>query len=70
MDRLSLALNKLARTRNRGVPRDTLRPGLQAHVHGNYIVYFRVTDDATLILRIVNSARDPAKLAFDDNGEP
>lgn len=70
LDKLSLALNKLARTGNRGVPRDTLRPGLRALVHGNYMIYFRVTDQAIIIVRIVNTARDLAKLAFDDNGEP
>jgi plasmid stabilization system protein ParE len=66
---LTAALHKLARTGNRGVPRDTLRPGLRAHVHGSYVIYFRLTNEATIILRIVNSARDPAKLDFDDRGE-
>jgi plasmid stabilization system protein ParE len=67
---LTGALHKLARTGNRGVPRDTLRPGLRAHVYGSYVIYFRVADDATIILRIVNSAGDPARLTFDDAGKP
>jgi toxin ParE1/3/4 len=67
--RLSQALIKLARTGNRGVPREAISPGLRAIIHGHYVIYFRLTDDAVVIIRIVNSARDIAKLSFEENGE-
>jgi plasmid stabilization system protein ParE len=65
--KLSDHLERIARTGHSGVPRDTVRPGLRLAVHGRYNIYFRVGDTETVIVRVVHSARDTRRLAFDDD---
>jgi len=58
-------LHVIAQTGHAGVPRSSIRAGLRLSVHGRYNIYFRVTDDETIILHIVHSARDVGRLSFD-----
>lgn len=48
-----------------GVARDWLRPGLRMHPFGNYVAYFRITDDGLLVIRVVHGARDIDSIIFD-----
>ena len=66
VERLLASLAKVARTGSSGVPRDVIRPGLRLHVHGNYCCYFRIIENRLVVLRIVSSARDVGRIAFDD----
>ena len=61
-----MAIEKVALTKNRGVPRDAIRMGLRAHIVGKYVIYFRISQDDVIIVRVLHSARDTKKLTFAD----
>lgn len=42
--------------------RADLRPGLRSCVHGNYLIFYRIEDDAIEIARVIHGARDIANL--------
>lgn len=60
-------LHRLAALGHAGVPRDSIRPGLRLSIFGRYNIYFRVTEEQTIILRVVHSARDVGRLSFDES---
>ena len=41
-----------------GRARDELRPGLRSIVVGDYLLFYRVTDDAVEIVRFLHGSRD------------
>ena len=49
-----------------GPARKHLAPGLRAHFHGNYTLYYRFTETELIILHVVHGARDQAAL-FEEN---
>jgi toxin ParE1/3/4 len=53
-----------------GPSRENLAPGLRAHFHRDYVIYYRATDTALVIVRVVHGARDRAALFSDDQGAP
>lgn len=57
-------LTTLAELGHSGVSREWINPGLRLHVIGNYCAYFRVTEDATRIVRVLNGARDVNAVVF------
>ena len=59
-------MHKIVRTRNKGVLSDDVRKGLCAHGHGNCIIFFRVANDETIVVRVWHGARDLEKLSFGD----
>jgi antitoxin ParD1/3/4 len=62
---LTAKLRWIARSGFAGTPRDRVRQGLRGHTYRNRIIYFRVTEEAVTILRVVHAARDQSKLNFD-----
>lgn len=48
-----------------GRSRDDVSPGMRAFVHGNYVIYYLVTEDEIAIIRILHGARKYEDL-FDD----
>ena len=46
-----------------GPSRDSLARGLRAHVYGKYVMYYRVTDTALTVVRVVHGARDQMALS-------
>ena len=63
--RLDTAMHKAARSGTTGVPRDWVRPGLRALIVGNYLIYFRLADNALTVIRVVHSAQDIGAMSFD-----
>jgi plasmid stabilization system protein ParE len=63
-------LEQVARLGHSGSPRDAISPGLRIVAHGNYNIYFRVTRNETIIVRVLHSARDVRRLSFHDNPAP
>lgn len=45
--------------------REHVRPGLRGLSVGRYVVYYRVTEDTVLIVRILHMARDVHRTSFD-----
>ncbi|MFC6853973.1 type II toxin-antitoxin system RelE/ParE family toxin [Marivibrio halodurans] len=45
-----------------GPRRDSLAPGLRAHFFRSYAIYYRITDTALIIMRVLHGARDAAAL--------
>jgi toxin ParE1/3/4 len=45
------------------------RPGLgmRRRVHGNYLIFYRLTDTAAIIVRILHGAMDHERLLFPDD---
>lgn len=64
-DALDAELVKLAHLGHGGVSREAVSPGLRLTVFGNYCIYFRLTDDETIVVRILHGARDISPLSFD-----
>lgn len=67
-DSLDIELQKLAQLGHSGVSREHISPGLRAFLFGSYCFYFRITDDATIIVRVLHGARDIASLSFEGDG--
>jgi plasmid stabilization system protein ParE len=41
--------------------------GLRRRVYGNYLIFYRVTDDAAEIIHVLHGARDYAEIIFPDD---
>lgn len=67
-DALDAELMKLALLGHGGVSREAVSCGLRLTVFGNYCIYFRLTEDETIIVRILHSARDTKHISFDAEG--
>jgi toxin ParE1/3/4 len=63
---LSTQLYKLASLGISGAPRDWIAPGLRAFPYKSHCIYFRMTDDKMIILRIVHGSRDISAQLFSD----
>lgn len=62
---LDAELTKLALLGHSGVSREAVSSGLRLTVFGNYCIYFRLTDDDTIIVRILHGARDIRQISFE-----
>lgn len=56
------AFQPLRRFPQAAAARDHLALGLCVTFHGAYAIYFRATDDAVVIVRVLHGARDAAAL--------
>lgn len=65
LEHIDAELMKLAELGHGGVSREWISPGLRLHVIGQYCVYFRLTDAATRIVRVLHGARDVNAASFD-----
>lgn len=43
-----------------GPARGYLAPGLRAHFHGNYVIYYRASATEIVIVRVLHGSRDVA----------
>lgn len=50
-----------------GEPCFDLGDGMRRHSFGNYVVYYRPTDDAVHILRVLHGARDIQQIQFPES---
>jgi toxin ParE1/3/4 len=53
-----------------GRQRSEMGPNIRSFVTGNYVVYYRSTDEEVLILRIVHGSRDQETIDFGESGGP
>src|SRR5262245_21954880 len=51
-----------------GSPRDDIRPGLRCVVVQRYVLFYRVTEQAVEVLRILHGSRDIDTLMREDEG--
>lgn len=56
----------LAGQPNMGRPRDDLSPGLRSVVIDRHILFYRATDDAVTVVRILHGSQDIAAQVWDD----
>ncbi len=50
-----------------GQKRDEIRPKYRSVTEGDYVIFYRIVDDATLvIMRVAHGKRDLAKLSFSE----
>ena len=68
-DALDAELVKLVLLGHGGVPREAVSAGLLLTVFGNYSIYFRLTDDETIVVRILLCARDTKHIPSTPKGE-
>ena len=47
-----------------GAPRDDLRFGTRSFVHRKYLVFYTVSEDALIVLRVVYGGRDLPAINF------
>jgi plasmid stabilization system protein ParE len=52
-----------------GPTRDQLAPGLRAHFHKSYVIYYTFTETELIIVHVVHSARDAKAIFSGDFGE-
>ena len=50
-----------------GEPCFDLGDGIRRHSFGNYVIYYRPTDDAVHILHVLHGARDIQQIQFPDS---
>lgn len=58
IDRFTAAINLLAGQPELGRAADHLLPGLRSFPIGDYLIFYRRTDDGVFIVRIIHGARD------------
>lgn len=64
IERFTLKFEYLARHTGLGRPRPELADGCKSYPFGNYCLYFRVTEEGILVLRVLHSARDIHQIEF------
>ena len=65
--RLRAAISELRNHPDLGRPSNEVRPGLLRRLAERHVIYFRVTDERLLVVRILHGRMDPAlHLANDD----
>lgn len=68
VERLKRRCNELVPFPGVGRKRDEIKPGYRSVAEGDYVIFYRSTDDdAVEIMRIVNGKRDLGKIAFSDS---
>jgi toxin ParE1/3/4 len=65
-ERIDTALAQLAELGHSGVSREAVSPGLRLTTTGVYCVYFRMTPEETLIVRVLHGSRDASQIGFDE----
>lgn len=58
MRRIEESFEPLRHFPEMGPSHDILGPGLRAHFYGDYVIDYRATESALIIVRIVHGARD------------
>ncbi|WP_460200207.1 type II toxin-antitoxin system RelE/ParE family toxin [Scytonema sp. NUACC21] len=58
LEKLEQRCDRLSANPELGVRRDELLAGMRCLIEGNYCIFYRITDDAIQILRILHGARD------------
>ena len=58
LDRIESKLQALARTPGMGKRRKELLPGLQSFPIGNYVVFYRASEDGIDVIRVLRGSRD------------
>ena len=58
LDRIESKLQALARTPGMGKRREELLPGLQSFPVGNYVVFYRASEDGIDVIRVLRGSRD------------
>jgi len=58
LDRIESKLQALARTPGIGKRREELLPGLQSFPVGNYVVFYRASEDGIDVIRVLRGSRD------------
>lgn len=61
---LNAKIEWIAKTGFTGVPRDWIRPGLRALPYRERCIYFRIDDDAVIILRVIHGRQDVSAQEF------
>jgi len=64
-DQIDAELQKLALLGHGGTSREHISPGLRASLFGSYCFYFRLTEDETVIVRVLHGSRDITQLSFE-----
>jgi plasmid stabilization system protein ParE len=67
---LTEKLFSLARDGVTGVPRDWISMNLRAFPYRDRCFYFRIVDDAMIVVRILHGKQDVTAQAFPFNSEP
>lgn len=64
IDGLYTLISRLLEFPSMGVPRDDLRSGTRSFVHKKYLVFYTVSADALIVLRVVYGGRDLSSINF------
>ncbi len=64
VDELEGKANSSAQTPLKGIARDHLWPGARLLVHGAYGIYYLISDQTVVVLRVLHSARDVGRGDF------
>lgn len=65
-ERIDAELANLAELGHGGTSRKWVSPGLRLTMIGAYCIYFRVSQNDTLIVRVLHGSRDVSQFSFDD----
>ena len=57
VDRFTQTYQKLARNPRMGVKQDHYQPGLRCFPVGRYVIFYRVSDDAVEVYRVLHGSR-------------
>lgn len=64
IDGLSTLIGRLREFPSMGAPRDDLRFGTRSLAHKKYLVFYTISEDALIVLRIVHGGRDLPSINF------
>jgi toxin ParE1/3/4 len=58
LQRLERACKTLASTPHKGRPREDLAPAMRVYLVKPYLIFFRLTREGILVMRVIHGARD------------
>ena len=64
IDGLHTLIGRLREFPSMGVPRDDLRVGTRSFVHRKYLVFYTLSVDALVVLRVIYGGRDLSSIDF------
>lgn len=64
IDGLYTLIGRLREFPSMGAPRDDLRFGTRSFVHKKYLVFYTVSEDALIVLKVVYGGRDLQSIDF------
>jgi len=64
IDGLYTLIGRLLEFPSMGAPRDDLRSGTRSFVHKKYLVFYTISGDALIVLRVVYGGRDIPSTTF------